>query len=259
LDSRSLGPILPGMEGYAEAFDRRGSSYDRAMRRHPAARDLEFRQVVERARLAPGMSLGDVPAGGGYLARHLPAGVRWLGHEPCVSFRQGGGAHGGAVGGLPLLPLPWPDGALDRVLSLAGVHHQPDKLPFHREVRRVLSPGGLYVLSDVAEGSPVSRFLDGYVGSHNSTGHHGFYLSGSLRGELEASGFRVLDDEQVAFTWNCPSRGELARFCSLLFDLRPEGEAGLLEAADAILGIVDFPDGGVGLRWSLRTVVCAAD
>lgn len=154
-----------------------------------------------------------------------------------------------------MLPFPWPDGSLDRVVSLAGVHHQPDKRPFHREVRRVLRPDGRYVLSDVAEGSATARFLDGFVGRHNSTGHHGHYLGGSAVSELRDAGFAVISDEAVSFHWRAPSRQELAAFCSLLFDLRGEGPARLLEAAEAGPGIDELP-GGVGLRWSLRTPVC---
>lgn len=244
------------MEGYAEMFGERGGSYDRAMRLLPGARRQEFAQVVARARLRPGMEMGDVPAGGGYLAAHLPPGVVWKGHEPCASFAEGGAAHGGRADGLPLLPFPWVSGALDRVISLAGVHHQEDKVPFHREVRRVLRSDGLYVLSDVAEGSPTARFLDGFVGRHNSTGHSGRYLGDSTVRELAAAGFACLTDELVEFHWVAPGRAELGDFCALLFDLRGEGRARLLPEAEAILGLDDVP-GGVGLRWSLRTLVCS--
>lgn len=240
------------MDGYAEMFGERGGSYDRAMRLLPGARRREFAQAVERAQVLPGMTLGDVPAGGGYLAAHLPEGVAWRGHEPCASFQ---GAHGGRATGVPLLPLPWSDRSMDRVISLAGVHHQPDKLPFHREVRRVLRPGGLYVLSDVAEGSAPARFLDGFVGRHNSTGHEGHYLGESAARELAAAGFACLSDERVDFHWVAPGREQLAAFCGLLFDLRGEGPRRLIEAAESLLGI-DEVDGGVGLRWSLRTLVC---
>lgn len=245
------------MDGYADTFGARGGSYDRAMRLHPMARREEFAQVVRRAGLAPGMCLGDVPAGGGYLALHLPEGVAWRGHEPCASFQQGGSAHAALADGPPLLPFPWGDGSLDRVVSLAGVHHQPDKAPFHREARRVLRPDGIYVLSDVAEGSPASRFLDGFVGRHNSTGHAGSYLGESTRRDLGEAGFRVLSDETVDFHWVLPTRSDLAAFCALLFDLRAEGAAQVLDAAQDILGIDRLADGSAGLRWSLRTLACS--
>lgn len=245
------------MEGYADTFGSRGSSYDRAMRLHPAARRQEFEQLVRRACLAPGMVIGDAPAGGGYLAGHLPRGVRWLGHEPCASFTPGGAAHGGSPAGAPLLPLPWGDASLDRFVSLAGVHHQRDKRPFHREARRVLRPGGLYVLSDVAESSPTSRFLDGFVGYHNSTGHAGFYLGDDTPSDLVAGGFAVKSDEVVDFHWLFPSAAALTGFCTLLFDLTGEGEARVACAAREMLGVDTLEDGTVGLRWSLRTLVCS--
>lgn len=243
------------MDGYAESFQERGRSYDRAMRRHPRARDAEFAQLIERARLAPGMSLGDVPAGGGYLARLLPPGVRWTGHEPCASFREGGSVHGGTAAGAPLLPFPWRSGSLERVVSLAGLHHEEDKRAFHREARRVLAPGGLYVVSDVAAGSPVAGFLDGFVGAHNSTGHAGLYLGSEAAADLEASGFEVLTDETLGFHWVFPSEADLDSFCVDLFDLGGLEAGRALSAAREMLGVDDLGD-SAGLRWSLRTLVC---
>jgi SAM-dependent methyltransferase len=145
---------------YQDLFDVRGSSYDGAMQRYPQAREQEFAQVVSAVPLQPGMVVADVPAGGGYLRAYLPAGCQWLGHEPCAGFTQ----HGAASGqGKPWLPLPWCDAAVDVVISLAGVHHVDDKRPLWAELWRVVKPGGHLVLSDVAAGTPVARFLDGYV------------------------------------------------------------------------------------------------
>lgn len=244
------------MDSYEDSFRNRGSSYDRAMRAYPLARHEEFSQVIERARLAPGMLVADVPAGGGYLAAHLPPGVRWQGHEPCASFQEGGGLHGAPTNGRPLLPLPWADASVDRVISLAGVHHQEDKLPFHREIRRVLAPDGLFVLSDVAVGAATASFLDGYVGRHNSTGHEGHYLGSESARELQAAGLDVVSDELVDLHWNFRDETGLAHFCSLLFDLSDQGSAGLLEAAREILGVDQRAAGGCGLCWQLRTLVC---
>lgn len=247
------------MNGYEESFHHRGSAYDRAMRAHPFARQEEFSQVIERARLAPGMLMADVPAGGGYLAAHLPSGVRWQGHEPCTSFQEGGGSHGAPTNARPLLPFPWANASIDRVVSLAGVHHQEDKLPFFREVRRVLAPDGLLVLSDVAAGSATAAFLDGYVGRHNSTGHEGHYLGSETIRELQAAGLVTVSDELVDLHWAFRDENALADFCSLLFDLSDQGSAGLLEAAREILGVDHADTGGCGLRWQLRTLVCRPD
>lgn len=236
-------------DAYSRDFAERGSAYDRAMRAHPLARAEEFAQVVRSADLRPGHLVGDVPSGGGYLRAHLPAGVEWLGHEPCASF-LGGGHHGS--GGL--LPFPWPDASLDRLISLAGVHHHADKRPFHGEVARVLRAGGLYVLSDVAEGSAVARFLDEFVGSHNQTGHEGFYLGETLVSELAESGLDPVSDSLREIAWRAPDAESLASFCIGLFSLRDVTPELFLRTAENRLGLARDA-GGVVLRWQLRTVV----
>ena len=90
----------------------------------PDARQQEFAQAVDAARLTSGMVVADVPAGGGYLQRYLPSGCHWLGHEPCASFTNHGTLTGDAR---PLLPLPWSDAsAVDPeeafVAALASCH-----------------------------------------------------------------------------------------------------------------------------------------
>lgn len=239
-----------GDDAYTRDFAERGSAYDRAMRAHPLARRAEFAQVIRAARLGPGHRVGDVPAGGGYLRSHLPPDVTWLGHEPCASFGAGSG-HADTRG---VLPLPWPDASLDRVISLAGVHHHDDKLPFHLEVARVLVPGGLYALSDVAADSAVGGFLDGFIGSRNRTGHAGRYLGPETPVQLRAAGLEVMEDSIRRFHWTAPDRDALADFCIGLFGLADTSRETFLEAADRALGIDDLP-GHVGLRWELRTLV----
>lgn len=125
------------VKSYSELFEERGASYDLAMRRYPNARRAEFEQVLEHLTIEPGMRVGDIPAGGGYLRTYLPEGAIWEGHEPCASFLSEG-ADSRFIGDRPLLPLPWDNHELDVVLSLAGVHHLDDKADLFREIARVI-------------------------------------------------------------------------------------------------------------------------
>jgi SAM-dependent methyltransferase len=243
------------MKSYADLFEERGSSYDRAMRKYPRARDEEFAQLLAPLDLAPGTRIGDVPAGGGYLRRYLPAGVIWEGHEPCASFTNHG-ARSDDPANHPLLPLPWADGALDCMVSLAGVHHIEDRPALWREVARVLKPGGRFVLSDVEEGSAPARFLDGFVGDNNSTGHEGLFLHRKTPEALEASGLRVLASRSNAYHWRFGSRDELAEFTRLLFDICKATPGEVADAIESELGIEISGDGEVGMNWALRTIVC---
>lgn len=241
-------------KSYEDHFDQRGSAYDLAMRRFPHARKEEFAQVIGAARLQPGMRVADVPAGGGYLQAYLPAGCEWLGHEPCPSFTN----HGtDAPTGLPLLPLSWDDASVDAAISLAGIHHIAYKRPFFAELFRVTKPGGTLVVSDVAAGSAVARFLDGYVGAHNSTGHDGLFLDeGTLEG-LRSAGWSIEHSGVRDFEWVFANRADMASFCHALFDLRTSSEADTLAAIETQLGVTERPDGAVGMKWSLLTIRAA--
>ncbi len=75
------------------------------------------------------------PKAGRYvtLDKHRPAGLPEL---PNVEFRQ-------AV----VPPLPFPDASFDCVVSFQVIEHIRDDAAFVREVRRVLRPGGRFIVS----------------------------------------------------------------------------------------------------------------
>lgn len=256
------------MQSYTDLFSTRGSAYDLAMRRYPDARAAEFAQVVEAAGIEPGMMVGDVPAGGGYLTRYLPHDCTCLAHEPCADFADTGlvpsglapdGAsrlpvrlHGGQAASL--LPLPWQDGVLDVLVSLAGVHHIEDKRALFAEMRRVTRPGGRLVLSDVAAGSETARFLDGFVGATNSTGHEGVFLDARTWQELHDAGWQVAGQKTADFHWRFTDRETMADFCCNLFDIRSASRREIIAAIEEGPGVDILPGGLVGMRWSLLTI-----
>jgi SAM-dependent methyltransferase len=233
---------------YEQIFAQRGSAYDRAMQRWPEARCDDFRVPLAVLDPQPGEVIVDVPAGGGYLSRYLPAACRWVGHEPCASF------HGDQPGQeTDLLPLPWPDGFADAAISIAGVHHLDDKGPVFRELRRVVSGAGRFVLADVHVESPVRGFLDDFVGSHNSTGHAGVYLDTRTLQELEASGWQVDSAERIAFCWWFADRGNLAEFCRMFFDMPGLDDETLIAGVERHLGLCTRA-GAIGMNWELFVV-----
>lgn len=243
------------MQSYTDLFNTRGAPYDRAMQRHPDARRREFLQVITPANIAAGMRVGDVPAGGGYLRAYLPEGAIWEGHEPCSSFAHHG-AGGAAATSVPLLPLPWGDATLDVAVSLAGVHHLDDKGALFADIHRVLKPGGTFILSDVAEGSPPALFLDGFVGLHNSTGHDGRYLGPHTLDALHAAGWTIAAHGRQHFTWDFADRDAMGDFACLLFDICKSTPHATAQAIERDLGVQPLPDGQIGMNWSLMTILC---
>jgi len=233
---------------YEDIFHERGVAYAHAMATWPEARREEFLVPASRAALQAGEVVVDVPAGGGYLQRYLPPAVRWLGHEPCGSFFSTG-----SVGDQPLLPLPWADGLADAALSIAGVHHLDDRAPLYREIHRVLRPGGRFVLADGHDQSPVARFLDGFVGRYNSTGHRGDYLTPADIGLLESCGFRVRLAERVSYHWWFATRDDMGGFCRLLFDMRDISVPAVADGIENLLGTT-VREGQTGMRWELYVV-----
>lgn len=240
------------MKDYVDLFAERGAAYHRAMQCWPNARRQEFQQVIDAADLMPGMIVADVPAGGGYLKGFAPLFCTVLTHEPCRSFNQ----HQASASASDLLPLPWGDKSIDVAISLAGVHHTENKRPFFREIRRVVRSGGRFVLSDVAGGSNIASFLDGFVGANNSTGHEGAFLGQSTLTELEDSGWRILSSDVVKFHWVFDRIGDIGNFCCDLFDIRKASPAEVEGVLFSELGLDNLIDGNFGMRWSLMTIVC---
>lgn len=234
---------------YEEIFTQRGGDYDRAMREFAHARDEEFRLPLQLAKVKPGEVVIDVPAGGGYLADHLPAGCKWHGHEPCADFTGGGRELNQA-----LLPLPWSNGFADLAISIAGVHHLEDKRPLFRELRRVLHSQGRLMLADVHEGSAVARFLDGFIGNNNSTGHQGRYLGEHTLEELRETGWEIISAERRAYPWRFDDIESLGRFCHQLFDLRQCSWQETARAVRAEPGVSEHAS-GCNLNWELYFIL----
>jgi ubiquinone/menaquinone biosynthesis C-methylase UbiE len=59
----------------------------------------------------------------------------------------------------PAEELPLPDGSFDLVLSTMSFHHWADQQRGLAEVRRVLAPQGLFVLTDIVLAAWLSRPL----------------------------------------------------------------------------------------------------
>lgn len=242
-------------DNYEAIFARRADSYQRAMADFPRARDAEFALVVDV--LDPGpATVFDMPAGAGYLRAHLPADKRYVAVEPVGYFFDRCPTDPGA-GRIqsPVEAVDAPDGSADAIVSLAGLHHAPDLLAIFRECHRLLRPGGMLVLADVAEGTPPDRFLNIYVHENNPTGHEGRFLDAATAPLLFEAGFDVVADALVPAPWRFAGANEAGGYCASLFGIEGRAPAEVASAMAEIVGVTAGAD-GFHVGWSLRRIIC---
>ena len=239
---------------YAQIFDARGDAYNRAGRRCPGARSVERELLLDRLDLRPGQRVADAPAGGGYLAEglagRLGTAADVLCVEPSAEFMRGV-PPGFARLRCALESWALRDGCLDRLGSLAGLHHVADKPRFLAEARRVLVPGGLLACADVRVGTPVATFLNDAVDRLTATGHRGwFFAAGEAAQLLAGAGFTAVREEHCHFDWRFPDRDTLWTYCGELFGL-VKAAPGQVEAEVRRRFEVREAADGVRLPWSL--------
>ncbi len=222
---------------YQDIFQLRADRYHAAMAEFPQARQQEFRHAVRYLDLQPGQTVCDVPSGGGYLAdfvttdhihfKFLETSTEFASHCPQGAF------HSVAECSLEAA-LPLADASVDRLLSLAALHHLDDKNSIYREFRRLLRIGGRLVIADVEQGSGTAAFLNEFVHRFNSMGHQGLFLSADSAFDIGQCGLKVMAVERPELHWLFTSREEMTRFCQQLFGLD------LASADDILRGIEDY-------------------
>lgn len=241
---------------YAQIFAKRAAEYHHAMKVSPRARDAEFVAVLEPIRdCSPGL-VCDMPSGGGYLADYLWNGMDYLAVDPAAGFFVE----------LPkplqrlsaeITKVPLASQSVDYVVSLAGLHHEPDLPRLFAEMRRLIRRGGRLAIADVAVDTAPARFLNGFVDANCPLGHDGRFLDEHCAGMIENAGFSVADDQLIDVPWSFESLGEAGDFCRNLFGLSGLDAEETAAAMEREIGF-DILGDRPRLRWILRRIVADA-
>jgi SAM-dependent methyltransferase len=240
------------LDSYEDIFTARGDAYHEAMTRWPEARAEELALLIDALKPQAGETLLDAPAGGGYLAARLPAGVRYIAVEAARPFFERCPEDDRCRRVLsPLAKIPLPDRSADLVTCLTGLHHEPDVGSVLAELVRVLRPGGRLGVADVALGSAPDRFLNGFVHEHSSTGHQGAFFDAALADALREAGLGEVTLARMPLRWHFPDAVAMAAFVRLLFGVDRASAAEIDRAIRETLGCDPLPGGGIALRWGL--------
>lgn len=246
-------------ETYTDIFNERGKLYHQAMMEYPLARQKEFELVVDMLDLSPGLVLCDVPSGGGYLENFINTpNLKLYSVETSAEFAASTDSlcDNTTILCSTISSIPLENAVLDRVLSLAGLHHVDQQSSFYCEAHRILKDDGILVLADVWAGSGVDRFLNGFVDQHSSMGHKGDFLTEKTLKELEASGFRILSNQKQAYTWQFSSAEAMAQYCKKLFGINQAELSTILQGIEINLGY-EVTEAGCFMNWELYFVKAA--
>lgn len=251
-DSRVIHPFLDPPLDYQSIFNQRGNAYHQAMPLFPEARDQEFLEILRMAEPRAGQVICDAPSGGGYLQRYLSCQDHEIialetsdtFHKHCRNNSQ----CRAVLSQLDKIKLP--DSSVNCFISLAGLHHLPDRVAFFRESWRILHSGGICCVADVLEGTPPARFLNVFVDRWNSMGHKGDFFPPTGHTELESAGFRILDCQYGEYHWVFPGIEEMCRYTSLLFGLDRASLTDVLNGIDEYLGY-EMIEGQCRMNWGL--------
>ena len=183
-------------DGQAADYDRRDTYY------YSRNGKISCRDIAGQIKELPYESLLDVGCGTGFLMELLikqrPA--HYCGAD--LSDEMIRVAREKRINGAEFLvssadKLPYPDETFDIVTCSQSFHHYPYPEEAMLEAKRVLKPGGLYILSDTGIGG-IGAWIDNHIlfkmmksGDCHTTNRKG------IETLMEAAGFAVTDSRQI--------------------------------------------------------------
>lgn len=242
---------------YRDIFQQRGRSYHQAMQKYPQARREEFMALISLADIERGQTVADIPSGGCYLANFLGTEVNLISVETCNNFVDSRDSvrNSEIIFCQTLKQIPLASNSIDRILSLAGLHHLRERKSVWQEFYHLLSANGSLCIADVRFDSQVGGFLNIFVDRYNSEGHRGLFLGDQTTIELTSVGFKVLQAMPLTYYWQFDSQESMVEYCRLLFGLNLANSQQILAGIRDYLGY-KLTDGKYYLNWELYFLKC---
>ena len=196
-----------GMKDYEalskKHFDAQAAEYDRRNTYYYSQNGkISCRDIAEQIRELPYESLLDVGCGTGFLIDLLAKqrSARYCGadlSDGMIRMAKEKRIEGAEFTVCSADKLPYPDETFDIVTCSQSFHHYPYPEQAMREAKRVLKPGGLYILSDTGIGG-VGAWIDNHIifklmssGDCRTTNRKG------IEKLMANAGFTVTDSRQV--------------------------------------------------------------
>lgn len=244
---------------YSTIFDERGASYHQAMAEQPRARDDEFHNLVRRAKLFEGLKVLDIPSGGGYLHHYIQQPVQLTQVETSKAFYEYAAQYtkASSVHCEDIAAMPFESQSIDRILSMAGLHHIEERATTYKEAKRVLKPSGLLCIADVAKGSGPDGFLNSFVHNNSTDGHEGLFLTEQDIDLLQEQGFTINLSEHVHYAWTFDSIEKMIDYTKKMFGINQCSDQKVLEGISEHLRYRKAND-QVHMNWSLQFIQAQA-
>ena len=183
-------------DGQAAEYDQRDTVY------YSQNGKISCRDIAAQIRDVPYGALLDVGCGTGFLIEILAKQrtAEYCGvdlSDEMIRVARGKGIQGAQFTVGAADRLPYPDGSFDVVTCSQSFHHYPYPEKAMQEAKRVLKPGGLYILSDTGIGG-IGAWIDNHIlfklmtsGDCHTTNRKG------IEKMMAQAGFSVADSRQV--------------------------------------------------------------
>jgi SAM-dependent methyltransferase len=223
---------------YDKVFDNRALEYSYAVKTYPnvLVNELSIAACMVDANAYD--VIVNIPGACVDISKYLPNTVIYKPYETNKVFAD--------IQGIPYsanFDIPEPNNSVDKVLSLASLHHSTDeeRIQFYKTVHRCLKSNGKLIIGDVYVNSHQDKWLNEFVNKYN--GHNGKFWSEDDKNLMTGFDVKTIIKH---YNWTFSSKNEMIDFCRHLFGLKNASD---LEIADGLKKYLASSD--TEFNWSL--------